>query len=171
MDLVENTMRESAVNTGSGSLEERLWRVESILEIQRLEARYSQTWDASDDEAWAALFTLDGVFHCVDLVGRPGFRHEGRAALAAFCRELQTGMQRLHLITTYDIEVDADRARGRTTFECHRTAVGDHPFVGLVTGWYQTDYVCTEEGWRIAHRTEHLVFNREERYFAEVAAQ
>ena len=169
MDQVENTTTGSPVNSVPPGLEQRLWRVEAALELQRLEARYCQTWDSTDDQRWAALFTEDGVFHCVDLVDRPGFRHEGRDALAAFCRDLQHGMQRLHLITTYDVEVAETTAHGRTTFECHRTQLGDHPFVGLVTGWYDTHYRHTPDGWRIAHRTEHLVFNREERYFAEVA--
>lgn len=171
MELVERTTAKPPIKSSPPSLEERLARVESALEIQRLEARYSHTWDASDHDAWAALFTENGVFHCVDLIGRPGFRHEGRAQLAAFCREFQTGMERLHLITTYDIEVEGEAAHGRTNFECHRVETGDHPFVGLMTGYYETDYRRTVEGWRIRSRTEHVVFSREERYFAEVPRQ
>lgn len=167
MEPPETTTAQSRVKSSGLDLEERLWRIESTLDIQRLEARYSHTWDASDHDGWADVFTEDGIFHCVDLVGRPGFLHRGRHQLAAFCKDFQTGMERLHLINTYNIEVDGDAARGRTTFECHRVEIGSHPAIGLVTGFYDTYYVYTDSGWKIKKRTEHLLFMREERYFAE----
>ena len=91
--------------------------------------------------------------------------------MAAFCKDFQTGMERLHLITTYNIDVDGDVAHGQTTFECHRVALGISPFIGLVTGFYNTDYVHTDSGWKIKKRTERLLFAREERYYAEVTTQ
>jgi uncharacterized protein (TIGR02246 family) len=171
MESVESTTEQSSVKDSFPDLDERLWRIESTLDIQRLEARYSQTWDASDHDGWADVFTEDGIFHCVDLVGRPGFRHRGREQLAAFCKDLQTGMERLHLINSNDVEVDGDTAHGRTTFECHRVELGSHPAIGLVTGYYETDFVVTEAGWKIKQRVEHLVFVREERYYEEATAQ
>ena len=149
----------------SASLEARVERLEAIQEIIDLEAQYCRRWDADDGDGWAALFTPDGVFHCVDLVGRPGFTRTGRADLSAFCQEFQLGMARLHLVTTYEIAVDGPAATARTSFECHRAALGDHPHIGMLSGYYETEYLRLDEGWRIALRTEHLVFNREETYY------
>ena len=164
---MENTTSGTAVK-GSASLEERLWRVESVLDIQRLEARYCHTWDAGDGGAWAALFTEDGTFRCVDLVGRPGFTRRGRTDLAAFCREFQAGMARQHLITTYDVQVAGDVAHGTTAFQCHRARLGADPHVGMLSGYYETEYVHTAGGWLIRGRVERLVFNREETYYTPV---
>jgi hypothetical protein len=171
MEFVETITGQSPVKGAPLDLEARLRRIESILEIQQLEARYSRTWDASDHDGWADVFTEDGIFHCVDLVDRPGFLHQGRSPLAAFCKDFQTGMERLHLITTYDIAVDGDTAHGQTTFECHRVELGSHPSIGLVTGYYETDYIQTDAGWKIKKRTEHLLFAREERHYAEATAR
>jgi uncharacterized protein (TIGR02246 family) len=68
-------------------LEKRVADLEATMAIIALEGRYARTWDTSDALGWADVFTPDGVFERVDVVGKPGHRKAGRPELAQFCRE------------------------------------------------------------------------------------
>lgn len=131
------------------SLEQRLRRVEDILEIQNLQARYARCADrgwpgaGSDSEALADLFTEDGVWSSP----RMG-TYEGRQAI-------REGLGRgtmpfsLHLLLSPQIEVQGDEATGawRALFAL-TNADGQALWGG---GAYKVRYRRTASGWRIQH--------------------
>jgi len=145
--------------------EDRLWRAEAHNSIVNLEGAYARTWDTADAAGWAALFTGDGIFERVDVPGKPGRRKQGRRELEDFCRDFNVGWGRVHMIHSYEIDVDGESASSRLSFECRRILVGDHPCHGITTGFYDVDYVFEGGRWLIAHRRERQVFYREESYF------
>jgi hypothetical protein len=78
--------------------------------------------------------------------------HRGRAAVAAYLRELWARFDDcMHFVHNLSIVFESEsRARGRSSFE----AVGDiggEPFVAA--GYYEDEYVRTDRGWRfLLHR-------------------
>nr|NKW58044.1 hypothetical protein [Prescottella equi] len=64
-----------------GSVEDRLRAVEDTLAVLQLEGAYSPAWDSGDADAWAALFTVDGVFELAQ-VGRSPAPRSGDATLS-----------------------------------------------------------------------------------------
>lgn len=68
-------------------LEERLVRAEAMLDIIALEARHARAWGSGDGNAWAGVFTKDGIFEIAAVGDRPALRVEGRDQLSAFCLE------------------------------------------------------------------------------------
>lgn len=151
--------------TSIENLERRVSDLEARADIMGLESRYARTWDTSDAEGWADLFTDDGTFERVDAQGKPGHCKRGRAQLVEFCRETQAGFGRLHMMHTYDIAVADDTATAHISFECRRVVLGAYPRHGLITGFYSVDYRRTDAGWRISARRARQVFYREESYF------
>ena len=129
-------------------------RVEDKLEILDLIGRYSHAADGVNPEAYADVFTEDGVFH-----GRAGQPDElilrGRDKLLAFHRRAieQRGARqtRHHQSTTIFLEASDNRAITRTYLLTTTTAQGVWPQVGL-TSIYEDKMVKTPEGWRIRYR-------------------
>ncbi len=147
-------------------IEERLARLEAESQIRRLEARYCDTWDAARAEEWAAVFTEDGVFRRADVHGMAGHVKRGRTELAEFCRTLQEGYGRFHMLNTVDIDVTGDdTATSRISFQCPMTSLGDFPKYSVVTGFYDTEYRRTLEGWRMAIRLERQVFRADNAFY------
>ena len=153
------------------SILQRLERMEAREDLMGLESRYCQYWDESRAAEWASLFTDDGLFERVDLPGRPGHVQQGRDQLEGFCRRLQAGYGRFHMLHTVDIQVhDAVSATSRITFECMTTATGDYPRPGLVTGFYDTRYVRQGSTWLIAAKRERQVFLSESAFYGVSAS-
>ena len=140
---------------------DRLARVEAHLELLRLEGEYARTWDIADHDAWAALFSEDGVFERLPTNPREKqFWFEGREALAKFCRGMNRNLQGLHLLHTPSITIDGQSAQSwiHYEFRSHRRDTGER---GHVLGIYKTDYLRTHAGWRIRHRLEHSALRAE----------
>jgi len=147
-------------------VEDRLARLEAEYGIRRLEARYCDTWDAARAEEWAGVFTEDGVFRRAAVHGMPGHVKRGRAELAEFCRTLQEGYGRFHMLNTVDIDVTGDdTATSRISFQCPMTSLGDFPKYSMVTGFYDTRYRRTQEGWRMEIRVERQVFRADNAFY------
>lgn len=127
---------------------------EARLEILNLEGEYARTWDTADADGWASLFTEDGVFEMLAVGDTPGSRHQGREALAAFCRAINESYEGLHLIHVPSLSIADSDARGWIHFEF----LARHG-VELIrlAGVYQVLYRLTTEGWRIGHRLEQAV--------------
>jgi hypothetical protein len=129
-------------------------RVADKLEILDLIGRYSHAADGSSPEAYADVFTEDGVFH-----GRAGQPDElilrGRDKLLAFHRRAMqqrgTRQTRHHQSTTIFLEIGDDRAITRTYLLTTTAAQGVLPQMGL-TSIYEDEMLKTAEGWRIKYR-------------------
>lgn len=128
--------------------------VEDKLEILDLIARYSHAYDGDDSEAWANVFTEDGVVN-----GRVGQPDEivvrGRDQLLAFHRRAVSrrgrSQTRHHQSTTMFVELTENRAVTRTYLLVTHVEEGKPPFVGL-TSVYEDEIVRTPAGWRIKVR-------------------
>ncbi|WFR73589.1 nuclear transport factor 2 family protein [Prescottella defluvii] len=139
----------------TGSVEERLAAVEDTLAILQLEGAYAPAWDSGDADAWAGLFTEDGVFELAQVGGVPGATIRGRDALHRFCVEFTAHTSGIHLLNTPSIVVDGDEATARIHFEFRSGATGEaETRHAHVAGRYTVRYRRTSDGWRIAHRNE-----------------
>ncbi len=128
----------------------RLAAVEDRLEIVELEGAYARTFDRRDGDAWAALFTEDGIYQARGASPGRGNHVAGRAALAAFCSNAP--FDGLHLLHLPQITIDGDDATSRI----HLEFVGafhapGNPTVRMM-GYYDVRYRRVEGRWRIAHR-------------------
>jgi SnoaL-like protein len=150
------------------ALEARVDALEATLEIYRLEARYSRTWDLGLADEWADVYTEDGSFERIDVEGVPGLAIAGRDALRGFCETLNARANYLHMMHSHEIAVDGDAASATIFFECRRASTGDHPVRGLTTGYYEVSYVRTGAGWRIRRRRERHVFREESAFYGLV---
>ena len=114
---------------------------EDLEAIRQLLARYCFSIDARDADAWAALFTEDGIFHYA--LGEPLV---GRTALREFMAMVPG--DRHHLTRNEIIELDGDRARVRA----YALVTKETPPVLSAVGDYEDELVRTPEGWRFAKR-------------------
>lgn len=134
-------------------LETRLTAAEDRLALIDIEGAYGRLYDSRAAEAWAGLFTEDGVYQGRQLPGMaPSNLVQGRAALAAFCTsEPLSGMHFMHVP---HLVIHGDSATGRVHFQFQATHTDDHrrQQSRSVTGYYDVRYVRTAEGWRIARR-------------------
>jgi len=121
--------------------------------IRELTARYNRSVDDGDVEAFAAVFTDDGV---LEVLGGPGGprRRVGRAEIGSIAAN--AGPRELvHVTTDAIVEVDGDEATQLCTLLLCRRA----PAKGVVvftTGRYTDRLVRTPEGWRFAERSVFL---------------
>jgi uncharacterized protein (TIGR02246 family) len=116
--------------------------------ILELTARYNRCYDEGDAEAFADLFTDDGV---MDVEG--GFRVEGREGLVQMCAHMPWGI--MHVTTDAIVEVHGDTATQRLTLMVLRRAGADgEGSVSTLTtsGRYTDDLVRTADGWRFKTR-------------------
>ncbi len=114
--------------------------------IQNLAGRYSHAIDLGDTEAWAEVFTDDGVLEMVT---------QGRQISGDVLRSLPAGRdparpQSRHIPTTFVIEGDGDEATMRSYVTVVR--VGD-PARLAFQGRYEDRLRRVDGAWRIAHRT------------------
>ena len=137
----------------------RLAALESRLELLDLEGRYSRTWDTADAVGWAGCFTEDGVFSLASVRGEPSRRFEGREALERMCRDFTAQVTGLHLLHLPELSLAGDEATSRIHFEFRsvRRDAPDATQQASVSGYYQTTYRRTAEGWRIHERHEKAV--------------
>lgn len=110
-------------------------------EIRKLLARYCFAIDSRDAEAWADLFTEDGVFDYKmgePLVGREALRH--------FVSTIPA--DRHHFTMNEIIEVDADNA----TVRAYALVTKESPPVISAVGDYEDTLHRTSGGWRFQRR-------------------
>jgi uncharacterized protein (TIGR02246 family) len=114
---------------------------EDLEEIRKLLACYCYAIDSSDAEAWANLFTEDGVFHYA--LGEPLI---GREALRQFVSLVPD--DRHHLTMNEIVDVDADSA----TVRAYALVTKESPPVISAVGEYEDTLRRTADGWKFARR-------------------
>jgi uncharacterized protein (TIGR02246 family) len=114
---------------------------DDLEEIRRLLARYCFAIDARDTDAWAELFTEDGIFHYA--LGDPIV---GREALRAFIAMVPD--DRHHLTMNQLIDVNGDVA----TAMSYALVTKESPPVISAVGDYADSFVRTSDGWRFTRR-------------------
>lgn len=122
-----------------------------LQELQQIYARYCQAVDSNDAEAWAGLFTADGIFDgSVKLRGREEIR---QFALARPARLAGEGWQRMqHWTANVVIAQSSDGAAGRCYFMILGQREGeDRPSV-IRFGTYADDLVRVDGEWLIQRR-------------------
>ena len=122
--------------------------------IHDLIADYCYTFDTADHDAFAALFSEDAVF------GRAGGEVRGREAIRELVanRWLEEPTPRRHFVSNIRLrEPAADGSvRGKAMFLVTIATTGESRARILATGWYDDVYVRTAEGWKFAHRVNHV---------------
>lgn len=133
------------------SLAAKVGALQDQVEIMQLVAQYGPAVDSGSGDAAAALWTQDGVF---DAVGHRRMR--GRDDVEAMVHG--AGHQSLitngcgHVLTVPHIELDGDRATGRSyALNIRWDASADRFWVARVSAntWR---WVRTEQGWRVSER-------------------
>lgn len=131
------------------SLEQRLRKMEDVLEIQQLLTDYGRTLDARDSEGFANLFALDGEW-----IAPPDFHPKGREAIKAMIDRMFGNVppsKRAHYITNFTISVDGDMATANARFILVEPMADGSPRIRL-SGHYD-DVLIREEGrWCILRR-------------------
>lgn len=132
-------------------------------ECAALSISYARSIDFRDYDAFADLFTEDGVLN----VGRP---LEGRAAIEASLTRRPDELRSRHVLTNIFIDVLSETdARGISYLTLYRH-VGPESLDGkpiafdgpAAVGHYEDRFVKTEAGWKFKRRTLHLAFRRAE---------
>ncbi len=138
------------------ALEARLETVEARLEIMDLEAEYARSWDAAEPEAWAAVFTSDGIFEICPIGNQPACIKQGAAELAGFCEEVSAFYRGLHYMHLPRLTINGDVAYGRLHFEWIGLYNPNENYRGRrdSAGYYDITYRKENGRWRIAHRFE-----------------
>ncbi|MCX4091931.1 nuclear transport factor 2 family protein [Nocardia sp. alder85J] len=133
------------------ALTERVRILEDHREIGQLVAGYGPAVDSGSGEAAAELWTEDGLFAAV-----PQLTMNGHADIAAMVHG--AGHQSLihngcaHVLTVPHIEIDGDRATGRSyALNIRWDAAADRFWVARVSANTWT-WVRTPDGWRVAER-------------------
>lgn len=148
-------------------LEQRLARAEAMLDIIALEACYARAWDCGDGNAWADVFTGDGVFEIAAVGDRPALKVEGKDQLSTFCLDFTSKFTGVHVPGLPLLEIDGDEATGHLHFQF--VAIGrlgtNHTMSRTACGQYDVRYRRTETGWRMLHRLEKAFSSARSEFF------
>jgi hypothetical protein len=150
------------------TLQGRVDILEARLAIIQLEAEYARSWDFGDGEAWAGLFTDDGVFEIGPVGDRPCTQVKGSVELATYCRAFSAHTSGLHLMHLPRLVIEGDQAKGDLYFEFRfqRSLEPPESILGTTTGYYEIDYRLTPKGWRMLRRVEHPVARDNRTFYA-----
>lgn len=126
--------------------------IDAVAACTALCKAYGELADAGEADAFAALYTVDGVFD------RMGQLIEGRAAIRNVIAGRPPGTWSRHLCSDIRIEVDADgrNASGSVALDMQRGIAGSDE-VQRLQAVYHDRYVLTDTGWRIRLRKVVLV--------------
>ena len=130
-----------------------LQEVSDRIEIDDLLIRYAKAIDTQDYELLDTCFLPDADVDYVSSGGIAGKYPEVRIWLE---KALSIFSVTLHSLSNSEIELDGDRARGRTLVTnpmCIRDDAGKQS-IFTVYAYYEDELVRTPEGWRIAKRFE-----------------
>lgn len=133
------------------SQESEIQGMRDELSIRELVARYSDAVGRRDERAWGATWTEDGVWNV-------GSNHAtGRESVVKTWAGL---MDLFRFVTQMPqsgfLEVDGDEGRGTWhVMELGWPREGD---AACTLGVYEDRYRRTDEGWRFAERTFHIVY-------------
>lgn len=119
---------------------------------------YAVHRDANNSEAYADVFTPQGVF------ATPGTVHEGRAALIAYIDNQPEQITTLHHITTVDIRpTGPTRATGTVYVIVHFSEASESParLVRIANAIYEDEYEFASGVCRIASRSLRIVMDQD----------
>lgn len=115
--------------------------------IHDLLARYAMAIDHGTPEGFAAVFTKDGIFEAP----QSGMSVQGPAALISVARDLYRTLPNVHhVMSNLVIDISGDQAKGRC--ELNEFMARPEAIYPNLQGWYEDDYVFTDQRWLIKHR-------------------
>ncbi len=139
----------------SRSLEERITRLEDIEEIKGMVVTYARGADRKNDPSiLGPLYTEDAVWEA------EGFgRHEGIEAISKAMVEVarDTILWSLHYMVSPEIKISEDGKSAECFWYLWELAKmpddQGKPEDNLIGGWYETELIKTDAGWRFTHVT------------------
>ena len=132
-------------------VEARLAALEDRLAIFELEGRYARFFDSRNGDAWARLFTADGVYQARGATPEGGGTFvQGHADLERFCREAR--FDGLHLLHLPQLDVRSDTATGRVHLEFLGSFHGTAAPTVRMAGYYDVSYVRVDGCWLMSRR-------------------
>jgi len=134
-----------------------LQQVSDRIEIDDLLVRYTK---AIDDKDWALLDTVFLPDADVDYTTSGGIKGKYPEVRAWLDKALAAFPITIHAITNSTIELEGDRATGKTLVNNPMVIPGENGQQTRFTvwAWYEDELVRTPDGWRIAKRFEREVF-------------
>lgn len=129
-------------------LQDRVRRLEDILEIQQLFIDYGHFLDAGDFEAYASLFASEGEV----LLGPLG-RARGPGEIRALMEKALEGTvgQSFHVISNPMISLQGDTATSDVMWTVVRRAADGQPSLSMI-GRHRDDLVREDGRWRFLKR-------------------
>jgi hypothetical protein len=133
-------------------------RLADKLAIQEVIAQYSYTYDSTDAEGFAALFTEDAVWELFAAdATQPEIRLESRAAIRDWAaqrlrRRIGRFRSRHYQSGTVFEVLTAEAAQTRTMVLITHQGVAEAAPRPTLSGVYDDQWRKTREGWRLAHR-------------------
>jgi uncharacterized protein (TIGR02246 family) len=122
--------------------------VEDILAIHDLVARYCHACDSGDGEAYADVFTEDGI-----MAAPPSLEAKGREELAMVAISAAQGnVAPRHLVSSLLIDGEGDRATLRAYCEFVAIVGESRSHQVLSSGIYHDDLVKVNGQWKFARR-------------------
>lgn len=122
--------------------------------ILRLLHGYAHAMDYGDEAAWVDVFTPDGVFDVIEVVGgRRVHRESGRAAFTHFIRGyLKPPFYQKHMILDPLITVEGETARAEAYWLLLQRDPSDGQPIVVAFGRYRDRLVKQDGRWRIEER-------------------
>jgi uncharacterized protein (TIGR02246 family) len=132
----------------TGSIEQRLRRLEDLAEIHRLFVDYGRHLDAGDFDAYADLFAADGEVR----LGPMGSA-KGRDEIRALMQRALAGVvgTSYHLITSPRVEIDGDTATSEVMWTVIQRGPDGAPVVPMI-GRHRDELVREDGRWRFRLR-------------------
>ena len=121
-------------------------------EITELLARYADGVNSHDIEAWAAVWSEDGVYNLngeLTIKGRDGI-------VELYAKSMASVEAMFQLVHNGTVEVDGDSAKGRWYVTEYR--IMDENKSVFVIGFYQDRYARTADGWKFAERNFNQIY-------------
>jgi len=135
-------------------LESRLQEVEHRLAIIEIEGQYSMLFDSKQGEAWADLFTEDGVYEGRQMTEDDDPNRlvvRGREQLIKLCQDFP--LAGIHLMHVPHISVNGDKASSRVHMQFLSQSEGSaSPTISSMVGYYDVAYVLAGDKWKIKRR-------------------
>jgi hypothetical protein len=119
---------------------------EDRIEIGELYARYNQSMDMKDPQAWAATFTADGAFDA----GAAGTATGTESLVELASGMARSGRQMRHWVNNLIVSESDSGATGKAYLALF--AVGEGGPQLSTTGLYEDELVKTADGWRFKAR-------------------
>lgn len=131
------------------ALQERLERVEDLLQIHQLFVDYGRHLDKRDFHAYAQLFSEDG-----ELLLGPLARARGRAEIETVMAKVLGDVPgaNVHIISSPAVELDGDRATAEVMWTVLNRSTKGNPVLTMV-GHHVDDLVREDGCWRFARRS------------------